>query len=221
LRKLALCLIIYWVILGFWSIAQGESYLLAPRDVISISIWGGDEFQVKDVTIRPDGRISVPLAGEMQAAGLPADGLSQMVQTALQRYIKNPVVTINIEKYHTTRVYVFGEVAKPGLYEIERQHNVLDAIGIAGGYTKYAAKKKIFIIRKGHTRDEDMIRVNLLQMLNKGDTTQNYSLNEGDVLFITNNGKITFYEDVLPWITAAFQIKTGFNPVDTYGKSKN
>lgn len=190
--------------------ADNGKYHMTAGDFISISVLGHEDMQVKEVEIRPDGVIAMPLTGEMKAAGLSPGELTLKITEALSRYVKNPVVTINILRYHATRIYVLGEVNKPGLYEIGRQHNVLDALGAAGGYTKYAAKKNVFLLRKGATRSEDMVKVNVLSMLTKGDMTQNYELNDGDVLFLSSNGKITFSEDILPWLTGAYEVKTGF-----------
>jgi polysaccharide export outer membrane protein len=122
----------------------------------------------------------------------------------LAEYIHNPKMAINIAKYHTTRVYVLGEVKKPGMYEIDKQHNLLDAIGKAEGYTDKAAKKKVFIIRRGETEPQ---YVNLLNMLTKGNMEQNYSLNDGDVVYLSDNGKINFGTDIVPWITAMYQVR--------------
>jgi len=110
---------------------------------------------------------------------------------------------VNVAKFRTTRVYVLGEVNKPGMYELEKQHNLLDAIGMAGSYTKRTAKKEIFIIRKKNGKKPQ--KVNLLKLLKNGDISQNVALNEGDVVYLTSNGKINFATDILPWFSAVYQ----------------
>ncbi|MPN03009.1 hypothetical protein SDC9_150232 [bioreactor metagenome] len=120
----------------------------------------------------------------------------------LSNYVKNPKVTANVFKFRTTRVYVLGEVPKPGLYELDKRHNLLDAISAAGGYTKEAAKKKVHIIR--HNQTDKPIQANLLNLLQRGDMTQNYALREGDVVYLSNNGRIDFAQDIMPFLTGAY-----------------
>ena len=158
-----------------------EEYRISPGDVLIISVWGYEELQAKELLVRDDGKIAFPLAGGDTSCWFIARELMQDIAHALHGYINNPQVTVNIFKYHTTRIYVVGEVARPGLYELEKQHNLMDAITVAGSYTKDAAKKKVFIISQGNTSNQ--VEVNLLQLLRKGDMTQNVSLKDGDVVY--------------------------------------
>ena len=202
------------VFLAFMTIlpagsVESADYVFVPGDIISISVWNVDDLQNKEqgndqgIMIRPDGKIAFPLVGEIQAAGMTPAELTLKLTEGLGHYVKDPHVTVNIVKFHTTRIYVLGEVNKPGMYELDKQHNLLDAIGIAGSYTKDAAKKKIFIIRNNVSKP---IRVNLLALLKKGDMTQNYPLSEGDVVYLSGNGRIDFVRDILPWISASYQV---------------
>jgi polysaccharide export outer membrane protein len=182
-------------------------YTLAPGDILNIEVWGFDEFKPKDaassgIAVRPDGKLSFPLIGEVNAAGLSVAALTDVITKGVGEYIYNPKVTVNVLKFHTTRIYVLGEVVRPGMYEIERQHNLLDAIGIAGGHTKNAAKKNVFIIRRGQSMAP--IKANYDAILKKGDLSQNYILCDGDVVYLTDNGRIDFARDVLPILTAAY-----------------
>lgn len=186
------------------GVAGAEEYRLGAGDVLNITVWGYEDLQVKDLVVRPDGNIAFPLVGEIQVAGSSSGKLTENLTQGLSGYVKDPKVTVNVLKFHTTRVYVLGEVVKPGMYEIERDHNLLDAIGIAGGYTKNAAKKQVMILRKD--KMDAPIKANLLNILKKGDMTQNYVLGEGDVVYLADNGKINFATDILPWISATYQI---------------
>lgn len=181
-----------------------QEYLLQAGDVLNISVWGNEELQLEGIAVRPDGKVSFPLAGEIEASGLTPAAFTNSITLSLGEYVKDPRVTVNILKYHTTRVYVLGEVVKPGVYELEKQHNLIDAISAASSYNKEAAKKKVFIIRKDS--QDKPIRANLLNLLEKGDMTQNYALNEGDIVFLSNNGRIDFAREILPWISAVYQI---------------
>jgi len=186
------------------NVVWAEEYHLDSGDVLTIGVWGYEELEIKEVAIRPDGRFAFPIVGEVQAAGLSTGQLTDVLKKGLSDYIKDPKVSINIAKLHTTRVYVLGEVAKPGMYELEKQHNLLDALGAAGSYTQKAAKKKVYIIRKDQTSTP--IKVNLMNIWEKGDMTQNYALGNGDVVYLSGNGKIRFASDILPWISATYQI---------------
>jgi polysaccharide export outer membrane protein len=193
---------------GVQSVAA-QDYVLGPGDVLSISVYGYDELQLKEAIVRPDGKLAFPLIGELQAAGLSAGQLTETITVSLGEYVKTPRVIVNVEKFRTTRVYVLGEVARPGLFELEKQHNLLDAIGIAGGFKETAAKKKVFVIHKD--QPDKPVKVNLLKLLERADMTQNITLAEGDVVYVTRNHKIVFARDILPYIGAAYQ-------VDRFGK---
>ena len=156
--------------------------------------------------IRPDGKFEFSLIGEIDANGKTISELNKEISLRLSEYIVNPRVAINVSKFHTTRVYVLGETVKPGLYELEREHNLVDAIGIAGGYTKYAAKKTVFVIR--NNQKDKPISCNLLNYIEKGDTSQNIELQNGDVIYLSNNGKIDWNNDIFPWFQATANAAT-------------
>lgn len=183
--------------------AQADEYKLGPGDVISVGVWGYDDLKNEELVVRPDGKLSFPLAGELIVQGMTPGELTAALTTRLGNYVKDPNVTVNVAKFRTTRVYVLGEVNKPGMYELEKQHNLLDAIGMAGSYTKRAAKKEIFVIHKDNADKPQ--KVNLLKLLKNGDISQNVALNEGDVVYLTSNGKINFATDILPWFSAVYQ----------------
>ncbi|HEX3047250.1 MAG TPA: polysaccharide biosynthesis/export family protein [Bacillota bacterium] len=185
------------------GLARADDYRLCPGDLLSIGVYGYEELQVQNMPIRPDGKLAFPLVGEIQAAGLTPADLSAKLTQALEEYVKNPQVTINIVKFHTIRVYVLGEVNHPGAYELEKEPNLLAAIGMAGGYTRYAVKRSVHVV---HKATGQYVQANLDALLKKGDLTQNYELGEGDVVYLTRNG-ISFVDDVLPYISALYQIK--------------
>ena len=182
---------------------QASDYTLDYGDVLSISVWGFDDLQAKDLPVSPDGRISFPLAGELNVQNLTTTQLTAKLTTSLSQYVKNPIVTVNLTKVRTTRVYVLGEVPKPGMFELTKDHTLLDAIGMSG-YTAYAAKRKVSVVRRGERASS--LTVNLQAILEKGDFSQNITLNEGDVVYLSNNGKIEFFKDIAPYISTAYMI---------------
>jgi polysaccharide export outer membrane protein len=233
-----------------FTMIQSESYRLGAGDSLVISVWGYQELENSEKTpviIRPDGKFSFPLVGEVTATGLTPRELTEKLTVALSEYLKEPKVTVNIAKFRTmplvgefnaagltlaeltakittavkatfgearltaelvkfgvTRVYVLGEVTKPGLCEIEKDHNLLDAIGAAGGFTKGANCKRVYLVRKGQI--DQYTEINLDRMLRKGDLRQNVMLNEGDVVYFTRN-KVNFAQDILPFISSIYYLK--------------
>jgi polysaccharide export outer membrane protein len=189
----------------------GSDYILTQGDVLSIQVVGYDSrdnpensLSVPEITIRPDGKISLPMAIEVQAAGLSASELTSMIKERLSYYLENPLVNINLKKMHTTRVYVLGEVARPGLYEIEKSHTLMDAISLSGGWTKDAAKKKIHIVNK--KQQGKPLVVNLLDIIEKGQAQKNCTLQDEDIVFVGNNRKINFSQDILALISPLYLI---------------
>lgn len=184
--------------------AQSESYRLGPRDVLAISVWGVEELQIKELVVRDDGRIAIPLIGEIDVAGQTPEEMTRNIASKISKYFYDPKVTVNVIKMRTMRVYVLGEVAKPGLYELEKQHNLLDAIGAAGGYTEKAAKKNIYVIPKDSM--DKPVKVDLFKILKQGDMSQNRELSEGDVVFVTKNRKFDFAKDVAPILSSIYYV---------------
>ena len=189
------------------SVSQAAEYYLAPGDILNISVWGYPELVVQEQIIRPDGKIAFPLVGEEKAEGMTPSMLADILTEMLSDYVKDPKVTVNVFKPRTTRIYVLGEVTKPGMYEIERQHNLLDAIGTAGGYTKDAAKKNVFIMHQNSNEGDKPIQVNLQNLLQKADMSQNYMLRDGDVVYLSSNGRVDFARDILPWLSGLYYVR--------------
>ena len=145
----------------------------------------------------------VPVMEVIQASGLTVDELTQSIKAVLSKYMKNPQLTLVFSQYRTVRVYVLGEAEKPGMYEISKSHNVLDAIGAAGGYTKFVNKREVYVI---HKATGEYLKVDLDRLLKKGDLSQNYELNDGDIVYLTKNG-LSFINDILPIITGLYDLR--------------
>lgn len=204
MRKTVSIVLVLLIMFSVVNIVCAEDYLLGPGDVLAINVLDFDELQIKDLIVRNDGKIAFPLVGEVQASGLSPGQLTKTITAGISHYANDPKVTINVIKFRTTRIYVLGEVAKPGMYELEKQHSLLDAIGAAGGYTKDALKKKVYIIRKDSKNKP--LEVSLLKLLRKGDMSQNYALNDGDAVYLAPSGRVDIGRDILPFINIAYQI---------------
>ena len=187
--------------------AADNDYIMCPGDQLQVVVYGHTDISSPlnstPYIVRPDGKVTFPLIGDIDVTGKTVTEFTRQLEASLAEYLVRPQVSVNILKLGTTRVYVIGEVKKPGLYELEKSHRVLDALGKAEGFTEKAAKKKIFLIRKGA---EEPVLVNINNFLKKSDQSQNYVLNEGDCLYLTSNGKINIVRDIMPFVNGAYMI---------------
>jgi polysaccharide export outer membrane protein len=122
------------------------SYKIGPQDVLRIDVWKEAEIS-RSVPVRPDGKISLPLLNDVQAEGLTAMELSNVISEGLKKYITNPQVTVSISEINSRRVYVTGEVTRPGAFPLLPNMTVLQALTSAGGFTQFARTKKIYVLR--------------------------------------------------------------------------
>ena len=210
-------LLIMFLTVGAGSALAGgagapEAYKLRPGDILSITVLGYDDFApptnvngAPGFLVRPDGLFSFPLIGEVSIQGQTISTLTEVLRSRLSEYLLAPKVTVNLARLGATRVYVLGEVVKPGSYEIEKAHNLLDAITAAGGPTKDGAKRNVYVVRQ--SKPGEFQKVNLLAILQKGDQSQNVALNEADSIYLTSNGRLNFAADILPFLTATYYIK--------------
>jgi polysaccharide export outer membrane protein len=135
-------------------------YRVGPEDVLEIAVWKEPELSTV-APVRPDGTITVPLAGELRAAGRTTRDLEREIAARLARRIATPVVTVGIKEIHSTRIYVIGEVGRPGAYPLRGAVNVLEALALAGGLTEFADEDDIVILRRAGTQDGDTIRLHV------------------------------------------------------------
>ena len=130
-----------------------KDFLLGPEDVLDIVVWKNDDLSQKAVVVRPDGMISMPLIGEMMAGGLTANQLASQIALRLKEFKERPAVTVSVKEVNSYYVYVLGEVGKPGKYQLKSHATVLQAVAVANGFTAYAAKNKMKVLR--HVQGED------------------------------------------------------------------
>jgi len=141
--------------------AYGDSeFRLGPDDVIEVSV-----YQEKDlstiVPVRPDGKISIPLIGEMPASGKTATELQKEITQRYSRFIAEPAVTVVVKEVNSPKVSVLGEVKNPGIYKIRDRATLLDVLAMAGGTTEYAKKDQIFVIRVDAKGTQQTIQLKL------------------------------------------------------------
>ena len=129
------------------SPAVPASYKIGPGDVLRISVWK-EEGMEQEVLVKPDGGITFPLAGDLQASGLTTQELTAELKLKLKRYMPNPVVTVSVLQAVSNKIYVVGKVTRPGEYQATHYMDVLQALSLAGGLTPYADSDEIKIIRR-------------------------------------------------------------------------
>jgi polysaccharide export outer membrane protein len=128
------------------AVAADANYKIGPQDVLRIDVWKETEIS-RSVPVRPDGKISLPLLNDVQAAGLTAMELANNISEGLKKFITNPQVTVGVTDINSRRVYVTGEVTRPGAYPLLPNMTVLQALTSASGFTQFARTKKIYVLR--------------------------------------------------------------------------
>jgi polysaccharide biosynthesis/export protein len=127
-----------------------DAYVIGPEDVLDISVWDNMEIS-REVPVRPDGKISLPLVNDVQAAGLTPMQLREALTTLLVPYIPIPAVSVIVREVNSVKVTVLGEVRTPGRYNVRSRSTVLDLLAMAGGLTEYAARGRIVVLRRDGT----------------------------------------------------------------------
>ena len=122
------------------------SYVIGPEDVLELAVWGSPEM-TRTVPVRPDGKISLPLLNDVQAAGYTPMQLRDVLMKGLVTYMPEPAVSVLVREIHSFKVTVIGQVRTPGRYELKDRGTVVDVIAMAGGFSEYAKRDKIVVVR--------------------------------------------------------------------------
>jgi polysaccharide export outer membrane protein len=153
------------------NFGEGE-YRLGPEDQIQFHVWKEPDLST-DVVVRPDGKISLPLIGEIEAVGKTATQLQEETAKRLKQYVTDPVVTVIVKEINSPKISVLGQVKRPDVYHIKQRMTVLDAIALAGGFTEYADRNKVVIIR-GAKYGVQRIKLNLKPLIKNGRSSLAY-----------------------------------------------
>lgn len=155
-----------------------NEYLVGPEDVLEISVWKNADLS-RIVIVRPDGRISLPLIGDVQAAGRTPEELREAIVEKLQEYQEAVVASVIVQEVNSYRIFMLGEIRTPGPYTLKRHTSILQAISLAGGFTEFASKNKIVLIREG-----SRIKVRFDDLVKGGGNNGDIVLKPGDTVFI-------------------------------------
>jgi polysaccharide export outer membrane protein len=162
--------------------ASAEEYRIGPQDLVRIDVWKEPDIS-RTIPVRPDGKISLPLMNDVQAAGLTAMELAGSIREGLSKYITSPQVTVTVTEINSRRVYVTGEVMRPGAQPLLPNMTALQALTSAGGFTQFARTKSIYILR-----NEDGKQVkhpfNYKAVLDGKHPEDNIQLQPGDVIVV-------------------------------------
>jgi polysaccharide biosynthesis/export protein len=185
MRRVVLLLLLSILAGGIASAATsvpGESYKLQPGDVLQVVVWKETDLQ-SEVLVRPDGGISFPLAGDLQAAGRTADELRQDLETRVRRLVPGAVVTVAVKAVSGNRVFVIGKVNHPGDFALSRPIDVMQAISLAGGVTPFASADHIRVLHREGARQYS-IRFRYSEVSKGRNLEQNVLLQSGDTVIV-------------------------------------
>jgi len=158
------------------------NYVIGAQDVLDISVWKEPEVS-RTVPVRPDGKISLPLLNDVQAAGLTPAQLAAQITEGLKKFVTNPQVTVIVTTINSQRVYILGEVARAGAYPLLPGMTLLQALSSAGGFTQYANVKKIYLLRQENGKQERH-PFNYKDVIAGKNADQNLVLKAGDTIVV-------------------------------------
>jgi len=160
-----------------------DTFVIGNDDVLGVSVWKEPDISSRNIPVRSDGKISLPLVGEVQAAGLTPLRLEKDIASKLKNYISEPEVTVMVQQVNSQKFNILGQVVRPGSYVIANSPTVLDAIALAGGFRDFAKKKSIYVLRQGPT-GESRIPFNYKEVSQGKNMAQNIKLQPGDTVFV-------------------------------------
>jgi polysaccharide export outer membrane protein len=160
---------------------QDASYVVGPEDLIEVFVWKEPELSTT-VTVRPDGMITLPLAGDLHAEGSTPARLGEEIADRLRQYMDRPLVTVVVKEINSPKISVLGEVRRPGRYLLLQTTSVLDAIAMGGGFTEFASRDYVVVLRKTPS-GQQRYRLNVKQMVNNNHSRP-FHLTPHDVVYV-------------------------------------
>ena len=167
-----------------WSAkASPNDYQIGAGDILEITIWKEPDLSRAEVLVRTDGKVSFPLLNDVQAAGLTPLEMKRNMEVGLKEFISNPFVTITVRSPESQKIYILGEVLSTGEYPLTKNLTVLQAFALAGGFTEWASKKEIILLRYDNGK-EKIIRVNYKNIVKGNDLSQNIKIKTNDTIIV-------------------------------------
>lgn len=163
---------------------HNPTYVIGANDTLSINVWKEPDVS-RIIPVRSDGKISLPLVGEVQAGGKTPLQLEQVITERLKTYISDPVVTVMVQESNSKTFNILGQVAKAGAYPLTSSTTtVLDAIALAGGFRDFAKKKSIYVLRKGANGEVERLPFNYKDVIQGKHSEQNVTLRADDTIVV-------------------------------------
>ena len=162
--------------------AQEAGYTVKPGDLLAVSVWKEEALQ-GDVLVTPDGAFAFPLVGQVDARGKTVGELQQIVTERLAKYISDPVVTVSVREIRGNKIYVIGQVNKPGEFIVNPRVDVMQALAMAGGTTAFASLGNIVVLRRTGSKQE-ALRFDYTEVAKGRNLEQNFDLRSGDLVVV-------------------------------------
>jgi polysaccharide biosynthesis/export protein len=163
--------------------AVSDEFVIGPADVLAINVWKEAEIS-KVIPVRSDGRISLPLIGELQASGLTPKQLEAEITKRLKDYVADPSVTVVVQEIHSQKINVLGMVSHPGSFPLAKPMTVVDAIATAGGFRDFAKQKDIYVLHKDPNGKQTRVPFNYKDVIKGLHPEQNIELQSGDTIVV-------------------------------------
>jgi len=164
------------------AISDDPDYAIGPGDVLNVNVWKEPEVS-GTVPVRPDGKVSLPLLGDVSAAGVTPTELAATITDRLRRYMTNPRVTVIVTATNSRRIYLIGEVVRPGAIPMLPKMTVLQALSSAGGFSQFANAKKMYVLRSENGK-QIKIPFNYKDAISGHSPEQNIALKPGDTIVV-------------------------------------
>jgi polysaccharide export outer membrane protein len=181
-KLLMACFVIVALACATHAMAQDPNYTVKPGDLLSINVWKEPDLQ-KETLVRPDGSFSFPLVGEIDARGKTVADLNKAISQKLTRFISDPVVTVSIQEVKGNKVYVIGQVNKPGEFIMNPSVDVMQALSMAGGTTPFASLGDIVVLRRT-ANGKQALPFRYSDVVKGRKMDQNIDLQAGDVVVV-------------------------------------
>jgi polysaccharide export outer membrane protein len=191
MTRIARLLTISVLVLSAPTLAHGGdepkhgTYRIVPGDVLDVIVWRNKELSLQ-VTVRPDGWISYPLASDVKVAGATVVDVQKKLEEALAKYVTSPTVTVVVTRVANLRVSILGKVRQPGRYNLDGPTTVLDVLALAGGLTEFADHDGIYVLRAGATADAlyERIPAKYSSSTSAGKSNTNVTVVAGDIIIV-------------------------------------
>ena len=179
-----------------------KEYVVNLGDILEISVWEWPDLRTPEVYVRPDGRISFPLVGDIEAVGRTLTEIDDELTKKLTEYIRSPQVSVSIKRFGGKKVIVLGEVSNPGVYAPTGKSSLLEVIALAGGFSATAVTSNVLVIR-GDVVKSEAIACDLRRALKGGDLSQNISTEPNDIIYVPRRF-ITSVSDLAGELSGSF-----------------